>query len=139
MLLSVGVAGCGAPREELGPVSGRLTLDGKPVTNAVVMFQDDARGIYMQAEVDEQGRFEVSMAAGYGLPLSTYAVSVRPSGKLPPEMQGPVAPSSFAKLPRLDRPDIPVRFRDTKTSGLTITVEGGGGEYSIKMNSKAGT
>ena len=138
LLTSVVAVGCGTPGEELGPVTGRVTFDGKPVTGAIILFQDDGRGIHMQAKLDENGRFEVSMAAGYGLPLGTYAVAVKPTGDLPPEMQGPVDPSLFTDLQRSQRPDIPQKYRRASTSGLTITVEHGGSDSIIEMISSAG-
>ncbi len=119
-------------------MTGRLACDGKPVTNAIVLFQDNGRGIHIKAVVDGEGRFEVSMAAGYGLPLGKYAVAVRPTTSQPPASQGPVHPSSTAPLQQGDRCDIPDRCRDIATSGLTITVERGGGDFSIEMASDAG-
>lgn len=58
------VAGCGGPDYELAPVSGRVTLDGKPIADVVVTFQPVASdrdnpnpGPGSTAKTDAQGRF----------------------------------------------------------------------------------
>src|SRR5438552_889942 len=38
------LAGCGSGPYKLAPVSGRVTLNGKPLTNAAVTFQPTAEG-----------------------------------------------------------------------------------------------
>jgi hypothetical protein len=42
--LALAAAGCGSPGKAVAPVSGRVTLDGKPLANATVTFQPIAEG-----------------------------------------------------------------------------------------------
>jgi len=49
-------AGCG-PGYKLVPVSGRVTLDGKPVADAHVNFEPRARGPGSYGKADQEGRF----------------------------------------------------------------------------------
>jgi hypothetical protein len=41
---ALGLLGCAAPEAQVVPVSGKVTLDGKPLPHAVVTFQPLARG-----------------------------------------------------------------------------------------------
>lgn len=58
---SVFLAGCGgADGPPLGAVSGRVTLDGQPLANAVVKFQPaDAEGTYSAGRTDENGYYQL--------------------------------------------------------------------------------
>jgi hypothetical protein len=62
-LVAVGLAGCSGGGPQFAPVSGVVTLNGKPYKGAIVKFQPEAtkdntnpgRGSY--AHTDENGRF----------------------------------------------------------------------------------
>jgi len=130
MLLTAVCVGCFGNKEELGLVTGQVTFQGKPVADAVVLFRDASRGIHMRAVVDKEGRFEVSMAAGYGLPLGTYQIGVAPAIDGP---KGPVDLDELVAAKPVPRPDIPERYRDTQTSGLTFAVGSGENVLNIEM------
>ena len=51
-------AGCGKSR--LSPVSGTVTLDGKPLAGASVHFVPEGAGKDATAETDQQGQFTMS-------------------------------------------------------------------------------
>lgn len=61
--------GCGDSQFEYAPVSGKVTLDGEPVSGARVVFMPQASGDsreagpYSNGETDEQGNFELSSVA----------------------------------------------------------------------------
>ncbi|MEX0794028.1 MAG: carboxypeptidase-like regulatory domain-containing protein [Pirellulaceae bacterium] len=63
----VGAAGCTrAPSDlpELAPVSGTVTLDGAPVTNASVIFES-ANGTVTFGNTDASGKYELTYRDGY--------------------------------------------------------------------------
>jgi hypothetical protein len=113
-------AGC-QQGEVLGRVEGEVKLQGEPLAGACLIFSNAAKGVHIIAVLDDEGKFRVEMDKGYGLPLGDYTVSVSP----PPAKQtfGPMAPEptagedEFAKIPR--------KYRDAKTSGLSVTVREG--------------
>jgi len=122
----------GEPGEKLGRVSGSVTFDGKPVTEGLVIFQNPAKGIYMTDEVDAEGRYEIIMAQGAGLPLGEYQVSVSPPLPKTPELGDiPGRPSAADQFP-----NIPQRYRDPQTSGLALVVEEGSNHLDIAMTTK---
>ncbi len=65
-LAGVMLAGCDSPPYDLAPAAGRVTLDGKPLTGAKVMFAPTAGGDSYKVGkpafgmLDEQGAFELS-------------------------------------------------------------------------------
>jgi len=65
----LGIAGCGGSHR-LAPVSGVVTLDGKPYDNAVVVFQPVASkgninpGLGSSAHTDRNGRFVLKSMDG---------------------------------------------------------------------------
>jgi hypothetical protein len=129
-LLAV-LCGCGS-REQLGDVTGQITFQGKPVTKAVIHFSNPTKGIFIAAESNAMGQYVVEMAKGRGLPAGTYQVSISPASPVPTKAvpaTGPL-PKSI-KAP--ESPDIPPKYRDSKTSGLTLTVVDGQNCFDVKM------
>ena len=111
--------GCDSART-LGRVSGRVSLDGQPCGGLIVVFACAEQRAFITAAVGEDGRYTVQMAEGYGLPLGTYEVSIRPA-----------PPANWDRPPRTVQ--IPSRYRDAKSSGLNLTVEEGDNQFDIPM------
>lgn len=112
------LAGC-QRGEELGHVTGKVTFKGKPVPSGFVIFANSAKGVYMTAPLDADGKFEVVMAKGAGLPLGEYQIGVSP-----PLMDLPLGPAEAP--PEADkRKDIPRHYREPATSGLKHEVKSG--------------
>jgi hypothetical protein len=58
--LLAAVAGCGSSdRPELGTVSGVVTLDGAPLSGALVVFTPDGQGRSSLGTTDVEGRYEL--------------------------------------------------------------------------------
>ena len=125
-ILAVCVPGC-RQKEKLGAVSGKVTFQGQPVGAGAVVFTNKSKGVFMTAKIDEQGQFKVVMAKGAGLPPGEYQISVSPPvpdiGVGAGPMPGPVPECPF----------VPRRYRDYKTSGLTLTVPEEGTTLNIDM------
>jgi hypothetical protein len=115
--LSVLALGGCEKREPYSSVHGKVTFQGQPVPNAVVMFEALQGAIHVAADADESGAFEVRRSKDVpGLPLGDYRISVTP----PPFYPGIGVPQSNAQPP--PRNDIPMSYRDPTSSGLTLTV-----------------
>ena len=112
-------AGCGSNRT-LGRVSGRVTLDGRPCGGVIVVFGCVEQRAFIKADVGEDGTYAAQMAEGHGLPVGTYEVSIRPA-----------PPTDWSRPPRVV--PIPQRYRDPKTSGLSLTVEEGENRFDVAM------
>ncbi len=110
-----GCGGATAPTERLVPVSGTITLDGKPLAGATIMFwPDSAKGNQTTsqpyAEADSQGRYQLLLGIGKdkhsGSPLGWYRVIVEawdlPKGKSsnhPPKLLSPQVYADPKKSP----------------------------------------
>lgn len=130
LLIAVATLAWGGCRrgEVLGPVTGKVTFQGEPVTEGVMIFSNPKKGVYMTAPLDENGVYEVEMAHGYGLPLGTYQVAISP----PEPDVPPVGP--IDKPPEIkEYPNIPLRYRRPETSGLELTVERKGNSLDVHM------
>ena len=131
------VAGCGPSRPTTIPVSGTVTLDGKPVAGAQVMLLPEEEGRPAQGTTDEAGEFTLGTfeTADGALPGS-HAVTVvarRISGVNADAdgLEGDIAPGGV-KVQWL----VPQRYSDPKTSGLTVTVESGMDPMKLQLTSQ---
>ena len=115
--------------EVLAPVTGLVTLEGQPVPNAWVLFDNDQLGVHMSAPADKDGRFVARMANGDGFPLGEYDVRV-----CPPVQDHPLGPIT-APPPGVDPylASIPLKYRKRETSGLKLTVKKQNNTFDIEM------
>jgi hypothetical protein len=112
VLLAAGVA----PGDDKKPepkgveVSGRVTLDGKPLPAGVLTFTSkDGKTTVATKIVD--GKYETR------LPEGEYGVGIAP----PKDKKGPV---------------IPAKYGDPKTSGIIYTVKAGKQAFDLNLTSK---
>ena len=123
MLLGLSCAGC-RPRVERGRISGKVTFEGQPVAEGLVLFSNAEKGIHMTASLKADGAYEIITAAGKGLPLGAYQVCVSPPLSVP--TNDPQArPKTYA--------NIPPKYSRFETSGLTLNVQSGQNTLDIAM------
>lgn len=103
--LLLGVAGCGGERFPVAPVSGTVTLDGKPLADARIGFEprrigdkpNAGPGSY--AKTDAQGRYELTTLTGEsGAVVTTHDVWIR-THVAPADRSGAIIPASSEKVP----------------------------------------
>jgi hypothetical protein len=68
LILIIAIAGCGRTKYELAPVDGTVTIDGRPLTNARIMFAPVAKGGALEAGKPAVGR----LGADGSFTLTTY-------------------------------------------------------------------
>jgi len=100
------IAGCSRSEQQAVPVSGVVTLDGKPVPNVLVVFSP-TRGELESPNIcpsssgvtDEEGRFELETLSGRGAVVGEHVVTLICRGPTPDaEPSGPPGP------PKLELP-----------------------------------
>ena len=64
VLLVMSFAGCGKTGPEVVPVTGRITLDGKPLEKADIVFQPDGSKPPSSGRTDASGRYELVYKRG---------------------------------------------------------------------------
>ena len=68
--------GCGHSGLELLPVQGRVTLDGKPLADAGVMFLPPDKGPSANGTTDSEGHFELMTVNSIGATRGTHPVVI---------------------------------------------------------------
>jgi hypothetical protein len=99
------LAGCSQSGPELAPVSGQVTLDGRPLENADLTFnvQGKSPGV---ARTDSDGRYEVMYKRGVmGAPVGLNKVSITVSSEV--VRNPPRIPPRYNTATKLEREIIP--------------------------------
>jgi hypothetical protein len=123
--------GCQSGEEPLGAATGRVTYRGEAVTEGCVIFTDNARGAAYVAPLDANGKFELQVARGFGVPPGTYVVTIQPPRATPSldPMKNLAGPST-----KKEYKNIPMKYRDEKTSGLeAVVVSGANNPFDFEM------
>jgi serine/threonine-protein phosphatase CPPED1 len=114
------------------PVSGTVTLDGKPLAGAVVVFDmadppQGVRRVSADGVTDAAGKFRLATyGPGHdGAPAGEYGVGVRKSA-------GGLADEENEKA----KSSIPEHYARSRTSGLKATVTAAGGVVNLDLKSK---
>ncbi len=76
VLLLGTILGCGSDELAVIPITGQVTLDGKPVAGAAVMFLPSAGGPVATGTTNEAGAFALTTAGRDGAPAGQYTVTV---------------------------------------------------------------
>lgn len=144
MLLITPLAiGCGPTADTVAPVSGRVTVDGKPVKNASIQFTPVGKRA-AGAITDDNGNYKLSTYGQFdGAVLGEHKVAIslrKPIYMGPPKKNPDPEPVSddpnvltvrpaeggVPKQAQQWKSPVPEKYWDDSTSGLTRVVEGKG-------------
>ena len=114
------ITGCSETPED-AKVSGQVTLDGTPLSAAVILFEDRASGVGGTAVI-ENGNFSFPTA----LPTGKYAVALQP----------PPAPAPHESASKSVRTKLPRHLTRPETSGLEAELTPGENALDFKVDSK---
>jgi len=104
-------------------VSGKVTLDGKPVTGGRVIFAH-VQGPGAAADIKSDGTYATKAAVG----KTAVTVDYHAPGEQPKEGRpGLVLPGKSL---------VPEKYAVPNTSGLSLEVKSGTNEYNIEMKSQ---
>lgn len=112
--------------EPLARVTGKVTFEGNPVREGLVVFNNEQLGVYMTAPILD-GEYEIITARGKGVPPGEYRVAVAP-----PMVDHPVGPILEPPKP-VEYADIPRRYHDVSTSGFTAGLQDGDNVVDLAM------
>jgi hypothetical protein len=140
-MLALGIASCGESQDgssnaptwqvdsrTLRPAGGKVTLNGKPVTKAIVSFFPKSM-VPSVGETNGEGRYVLKTMNSEGVPPGDYKVTVSyyvsPSGR----PQGLAERSAMVQSDemRLAHEALPAQFTDAQQTKLTATVGPDGG------------
>ena len=147
ILVTVGIVltGCwNSSRPPTYPVTGTVTLQGKPIAGAVVTFVPTGEGEAASAITNSEGKYALTTwEAGDGARPGQYGV------KVSKQEQAAVDPSKMvqnlsieeeqkiyveSKKPRPPAKSlVPSKYQDESTSGLSHTVPNGSSTFDIEL------
>lgn len=113
--------GCGGG-QDVGYVSGKVTLGGKPLGQGAVVFHNPSKGIVVAAPLGPDGSYTAKTYQLGGLPPGEYLVSISPTGVGSGEMPLVEKPTPGAAS---SGPAIPPKYLQPTTSGLKTTIKSG--------------
>lgn len=90
----------------LGRVAGRVTLDGMPVGNGWVVFENTESGRLVGAKLRPDGKFDIGQ-----MPVGTYTIAV-------------------------EHGSLPAKYSDLSRSALKAEVREGLGQYDLDLTSR---
>ena len=131
-------AGCSGETTSanLVPVTGNITMDGRPLAGASITFVGSGAtpGLGGVGIADEAGNFEVShFRAGKGLEPGDYKVLV---SKLVMSNGMPIPAGTLSVAELGTREVVPRRYNDPEGSILHLSVRGGGDPVSLALASR---
>lgn len=126
-LIALSIMGCGPAVEQVGPsASGKVTLDGQPVTSGAVFFSPVSGGSSAAGQIMEDGTFEVDTSAlQTGIAPGDYSVYLS-AWKQAPEQASDSGESSDPV------PLVPLAYMDSENTILSVTI-GPDGNSDIKI------
>ena len=130
-------AGCGPSRPETAPVTGVVTLDGKPVEGASVMLTPEGEGRPALGMTDMEGKFSLkTFEPGDGAMLGKHHVTVRKV--LLAGVQADRDGLSGEPGPGGAREQwvIPRKYSDAKQWGHTVEVEKGMEPLKLELSAR---
>ncbi len=132
LALTVVASGCSKGGEETATVSGKVTIDNKPLNGGRIDFiggQDPKHPINVGNEISEDGTYTVK-----GVALGTNKVTVSTpgaaSGSVPPGMKPPGLGTGKNVIP------VPLKYNSTDSSGLQTDVKKGDNTYNPELKSQ---
>jgi hypothetical protein len=121
------LVGCHHSGPQYNPVTGKVTFRGQPVADGRIRFNNPQAPVDVTAILKSDGSYEIVMASGKGMPEGTYAVAV-----LPPMAKSSLGPMVSVKPQSY--PNIPDKYRNPSTSGLTFVVKSGNNTFDVDMH-----
>jgi hypothetical protein len=138
IVVSLSLAGCG---ESLATVSGKVTLNDKPLTGGTVILVSEDGKKTEQVPIQADGKYSSDKVPLGNVKVAVWPPPVFKKAALPPGYKAPNLPPGapnagvYADRPDEESFDIPKTLQDPKTSNLTVTVKGGSQTFDIPLKS----
>ena len=138
MLALLASGGCGGGEANVVTLTGKVTLDGKPVDKASVAFIGRQGARLSTAQTNATGDFTITAALG----ANAVTVSKAPPPGATPAPTGPedmLMPSDqeYKKMQQAKPVEagVPLKYADPKTSGINIEVVDGMSDVELALSS----
>jgi hypothetical protein len=116
--LALLMGGCGDPA---GKVSGKVTFQGKAVTNGQISLNLKGKGVAQSAKLDQEGAFTMATP----MPPGTYHVTYVPPTPEPQDPTKGARPAVESVVPK--------KYEDLQTTDASVEVKAGNNDLSIQF------
>ena len=140
LILALASAGCkkGPARAEAGevPVTGVVTLDGKPLAGAEVTFTCNTTTGVFSGATDENGKYQLWSNFGSTAKLEGPCTVKISKMELPPGVEKPPADMPVSPQMLGAKESLPPKYSDGGKTELTASVPAEGGTFNFELKSK---
>jgi hypothetical protein len=124
VLVLCGCSSDDAASTPTGTVQGKVTLDGKPVTDAAIVFFAESAGVTASAVLDAEGKYTLKYGDSFSVPVGDYRVSFGTANQSE-EAPDPQALMENPEQFEVKAPPVPEKYRTAESSGLIAVVKEG--------------
>ena len=139
LLAATILQGCGPTGPDLGPmglVSGKVTRENSPITNATITFTNPKSGQVASANLQEDGTYTMSLAGrNDGMPVGKYLVYLLPDLAKLKEGETDYSRDRSPYNPDI-APEIAMKYRDETASGLVADVVEGENVFDYELTGR---
>lgn len=121
LLISLGCS----PAEQRGTVTGKVFVEGVPLTEGTIYFENQAKGVALTGQIKPDGSFKLASHQGAGLVVGAYQVAVSPEAMLMSADEIPLVGKNVRQPNDVKKSPLPEKYHKTSTSGLTAEIKEG--------------
>ncbi|MGE3638212.1 MAG: hypothetical protein AB7G28_06605 [Pirellulales bacterium] len=127
------LVGCGS-KSDMAPVQGLVTVDGKPVAGAQVLFVSSNHRP-AAGETDAEGRYVLStFETGDGASIGTYAVTVTARPTIRVSAAGSVGPPTGRQAVQHGaKSPVPLKYSDAANPLISVEVKPGDNDIPLEL------
>lgn len=130
------VSGC-ASDEPRGTVTGKVSVNGVPLTEGTIFFENQAKGVALTGQIKPDGSFLLASHKGVGLVVGSYQVAISPEAMLMSADEIPLVGKNPRKPNDVKKSSLPNKYYKTSTSGITAEIkEGSNPPFNFDLKSK---
>ncbi len=118
------VFGC-ASEESRGTVTGKVSVNGVPLSEGTIYFENQAKGVALTGQIKPDGSFTLASHKGAGLVVGSYQVAISPEAMLMSADEIPLVGKNPRKPNDVKKSPLPVKYFKTSTSKLTAEIKEG--------------
>lgn len=126
-ILLLTVSGC-ASEEPRGSVTGKVSVNGVPLSEGTIYFENQTKGVALTGQIKSDGSFKLASHQGAGLIVGSYQVAISPEAMLmsadeiPLVGKNPRKPNDRISLPCLKSISKPLQVNSLLKSRKVLTL-----------------
>ncbi len=137
IIATLGFVGCSGgselPDGDTGTVKGKVTSNGKSVPDGTsIVFLHKDKGITASSAIAADGTYSLRMRRGDAILVGDYQIGITPPTAEMSAAETEAAITGEAPSAK-EWPEIPKKYQNPETSGVTFTVKAGENTFDLDM------